>query len=104
MRITAAFTRALLAFAGPCSFSLPCLPWRRSTPTAWASYDSTQSDVIFRIYSSRAMRIDVYLYASPLNSPEVLSFPLSANSGTNIFSTSIPVATLLAAGINGQVY
>jgi hypothetical protein len=33
----------------------------------------------------------------------VLSFPLSANSGTNIFSTSIPVATLLEAGINGQV-
>jgi hypothetical protein len=50
-----------------------------------ASYDSTQSNVIFRVYSSRAPRIDVYLYASPLNSPEVLSFPLSASSGTNTF-------------------
>jgi glycogen operon protein len=39
-----------------------------------------------------------------MNSAEVLSFPLSANSGTNIFSVSIPVATLQAAGITGPVY
>jgi isoamylase len=105
MRITAAFTRALLAFAGPLFFfsALPAVAAINAYGLG-ASYDSTQSNVIFRVYSSRATRIDVYLYASPLNSPEVLSFPLSANSGTNIFSTSIPVATLLAAGINGQVY
>ena len=105
MRITAAFTRALLAFAGPLFFfsALPAVAAINAYGLG-ASYDSTQSNVIFRVYSSRATRIDVYLYASPLNSPEVLSFPLSASSGTNIFSTSIPVATLLAAGINGQVY
>jgi len=105
MRITAAFTRALLAFAGPLFFfsALPTVAAINAYGLG-ASYDSTQSNVIFRVYSSRATRIDVYLYASPLNLPEVLSFPLSASSGTNIFSTSIPVATLLAAGINGQVY
>jgi glycogen operon protein len=105
MRITAAFTLALLAFAGPLFFfsALPAVAAINAYGLG-ASYDSTQSNVIFRVYSSRATRIDVYLYASPLNSPEVLSFPLSANSGTNIFSTSVPVATLLAAGINGQVY
>jgi glycogen operon protein len=105
MRITAAFTRALLAFAGPLFFfsALPAVAAINAYGLG-ASYDSTQSNVIFRVYSSRATRIDVYLYASPLNLPEVLSFPLSASSGTNIFSTSIPVATLLAAGINGQVY
>jgi isoamylase len=68
------------------------------------SYDSTQSNVVFRVYSSRATRIDVYLYASPMGAPEVLSFPLSANSSTNIFSVSISVATLKAAGITGPVY
>jgi glycogen operon protein len=105
MRITAAFTLALLAFAGPLFFfsALPAVAAINAYGLG-ASYDSTQSNVIFRVYSSRATRIDVYLYASPLNLPEVLSFPLSASSGTNIFSTSIPVATLLAAGINGQVY
>ena len=103
MRITAAFTRALLALA--------CLPFLASPAAAainaiclGASYDSTQSNVIFRVYSSRATRIQVYLYASPMNSPEVLSFPLSANSSTNIFSVSVPVATLQAAGITGPVY
>ena len=69
-----------------------------------ASYDSTHSNVTFRVYSSRATRIDVYLYASPMSSPEVLSRQLTAHSSTNIFSVSIPVATLQAAGITGPVY
>ena len=103
MRIPAAFTSALLALA--------CLPFLASPAVAainaiglGASYDSTQSNVIFRVYSSRATRIEVYLYASPMNSAEVLSFPLSANSSTYIFSISIPVARLKAAGITGPVY
>ena len=103
MRVTAAFTRAL--------FALACLLFLASPAVAainaiglGASYDSTQSNVIFRVYSSRATRIEVYLYASPMNSAEVLSFPLSANSSTYIFSISIPVARLKAAGITGPVY
>jgi glycogen operon protein len=58
----------------------------------------------FRVYSSRATRIEVDLYASPMGSAEVIRFPLSANSSTNIFSASIPAATLQAAGITGPVY
>jgi isoamylase len=103
MHITAAFTRALLAVAGLLFLALPA----EAAINAYGlggSYDSTQSNVIFRVYSSRATRIDVYLYASPMGSPEVLSFPLSANSSTNIFSVSIPVATLQAAGMTGPVY
>src|ERR1035441_5989237 len=103
MRITAAFTRALFAVAGLLFLALPAVAAINAYGLG-ASYDSTQSNVIFRVYSSRATRIDVYLYASPMGSPEVLSFPLSANSSTNIFSVSIPVATLQAAGITGPVY
>jgi len=103
MRITVAFTRALLAVAGLLFLALPAVAAINAYGLG-ASYDSTQSNVIFRVYSSRATRIDVYLYASPMGSPEVLSFPLSANSSTNIFSVSIPVATLQAAGIAGPVY
>jgi glycogen operon protein len=69
-----------------------------------ASYDSTGSNVIFRVYSSRATRIEVDLYASPMGSPEVLRYTLSVNNSTNIFSGSLPVATLQAAGITGPVY
>jgi isoamylase len=103
MRIVDTFEPALLVVACLLLLALPALAAINAYGLG-ASYDSTQSNVIFRVYSSRATRIEVDLYASPLNSPEVLSFPLSANSGTNIFSTSIPVATLLAAGISGQVY
>lgn len=39
-----------------------------------------------------------------MSSPEVLSRQLTAHSSTNIFSVSIPVATLQAAGITGPVY
>ena len=69
-----------------------------------ASYDSTQSNVIFRVYSSRATQIEVDLYSSPMGSPEVLRRTLSADSTTNIFSGSLPVAALTAAGITGPVY
>src|ERR1019366_9346725 len=101
--ITTVFTRLLVAFACLLVLALPAVAAINASGLG-ASYDSNQSNAIFRVFSSRATRIDVYLYASPMNSPEVLSFPLSANSSTNIFSVSIPVATLQAAGITGPVY
>jgi glycogen operon protein len=69
-----------------------------------ASYDSTHSNVIFRVYSSRATRIEVDLFASSMGSPEVLRFPLTPNSSTNIFFGSIPATELKPAGITGPVY
>jgi len=69
-----------------------------------ASYDATATSVVFRVYSSRASQIEVDLYAAPMGSPEVLRYTLNFNSSTNIFSTSIPLTTLQAAGITGPVY
>jgi isoamylase len=103
MRFTTAFTPALLAFTYLLSFVLPAAAAINANGLG-ATYDSTQSNVIFRVYSSRATRIEVDLYASPMGSPEVLRYPLSLNSSTNIFSGSIPVTTLQAAGITGPVY
>jgi glycogen operon protein len=103
MRNTSAYTRALLALAW---FHLLALPVAAAINGygLGASYDSTQSNVVFSVYSSRATRIEVDLYASPMGSVEVLRVPLTANTGTNIFSGSVPVATLQAAGITGPVY
>jgi glycogen operon protein len=69
-----------------------------------ASYDSTKSHVVFRVYSSRATRIEVDLYSSPMGSPEALRYTLKANNSTKIFQGSLPVAKLRAAGITGPVY
>ncbi len=99
----AALTGALLAFA--CLLLLP-LPAAAAINAygLGASYDSTRSNIVFRVYSSRATRIEVDLYASAMGSPEMLRFPLSANTSTHIFSGSISVTTLKAAGITGPVY
>jgi isoamylase len=69
-----------------------------------ASYDASQGNVIFRIYSSRATQVEVDLYGSPMGSGEVLRSTLQADVSTHIFFGSIPVATLRAVGINGAVY
>ncbi len=68
-----------------------------------ASYDAAQANVTFQVFSSRATRIEVDLYTAAMGSAEVLNIPLVANT-TNIFSVSVPVATLQAAGITGPVY
>jgi isoamylase len=68
------------------------------------SYDSTQTNVVFRVYSSRATRMEVDLYTTPMNASDVLSIPLTVDTSTNIFSVTIPVATLQNAGITGPVY
>src|ERR1700732_2916863 len=64
MQITAAFTRALFGFACFLLFTLSAAAAINAYGLG-ASYDSTQSNIIFRVYSLRAMRIEVDLYASP---------------------------------------
>ncbi len=91
------FSTGLLFLSLPCAAGI-------NLASLGASYDSTQSSVVFRVYSSRATQIELDLYAAPMGSPEVLRYTLNANTGTGIFSTSIPVSTLQAAGITGPVY
>jgi glycogen operon protein len=103
MRFAAANTCKFLACAWLLFLTLPA-QGAINAFNLGASYDSTRSNVIFRVYSSRATRIEVDLYSSPAGAPEVLRQTLSADTSTNIFSGSIPVATLQAAGIAGPVY
>ena len=69
-----------------------------------ANYDASQTHVTFRVYSAHATRVDVVLYAAPMNSSQLLSYTLQPDSVGNIFSVTIPVATLRNAGINGPIY
>src|SRR5260370_32291150 len=99
----ATLTRPLFTFC-----CLLCLAWPAAAAInafgLGASYDSTKSNVVFRVYSSRATRIEVHIYTTAMRSPEVLHFPLNPDSSTKIFSVSIPVATLRTAGVTGPVY
>jgi isoamylase len=102
MRLAAARRYRLFACTG-LFFTLPAAAAINSGNLG-ASYDSTQSNIVFRVYSSRATQIEVDLYSSPMGSPEVLRYPLTADPTTNIFSASIPVATVQAVGITGPVF
>ena len=68
-----------------------------------AQYDATQSNITFRIYSARATRIELDLYAVNYGAPEVAKYVLTEDA-SDVWSVTIPVADLQAAGINGAVF
>jgi hypothetical protein len=78
MGITVAFIRFLLGFGCPLILALPVAA-AINAYSLGASYDATRSNIIFRVYSSRATRIKVDLYASPTGSADVLRFAGSSD-------------------------
>jgi len=73
--------------------------------TLGAQYDSTKSNITFNVYSSRATRIEVYIYKTPNGAQEVAKYVLTKNTTTHVWSTTVSVATLQNTyGITGPVY
>jgi len=68
-----------------------------------ASYDATKANVAFKVYSSRATRIELFLYSSATGTAEKARYPLTLGSG-GVWSLSLPVTTLSSKGITGTVY
>ncbi|KFA91687.1 isoamylase [Archangium violaceum] len=72
--------------------------------TLGAQYDATKSNITFRVYSSRATRIEVYIYKTPKGAQEVAKYVLTKNT-SNVWSTTVSVATLKNTyGVTGPVY
>lgn len=70
-----------------------------------ARYDASQSNLNFRVYSSRASRVEVFLYASPSGAQEVARLSLSKDATSQVWSLSVPVSTIKTTyGITGTVY
>ncbi|MFI1075967.1 alpha-amylase family glycosyl hydrolase [Streptomyces puniciscabiei] len=70
-----------------------------------AHYDPTGTTIGFRVFSSRATRIDLYLYRTALGSQEAAVVPLTKDSATNVWSVRVPVSTVRGRyGITGAVY
>jgi isoamylase len=68
-----------------------------------ARYDTTNSNIVFRVYSSRATRIELDLYGVSYGSPEVTKYFLTEDA-SGVWSVTIPVSDLQAAGITGAVF
>ncbi|MFY0562714.1 alpha-amylase family glycosyl hydrolase [Archangium lansingense] len=63
--------------------------------TLGAQYDATKSNITFRVYSSRATRIEVYLYGVPTDTAAVAKYTLT--KGTNsVWSVTVPTSGLPA--------
>jgi len=70
-----------------------------------ARYDATSSNITFRVYSSRATRIAVYVYAAPTVAQERVNYVLTKDATTGVWSGTVSVATLRDTyGITGTVY
>jgi len=70
-----------------------------------ARYDGTQSNITFKVYSSRATRIEVWIYKYASGYQEKVKYVMVKDAGTNIWSKTASVATLQNSyGITGTVY
>ncbi len=70
-----------------------------------AKYDATASNITFRVYSSRATRIEVWIYKTAQGAQEKVSYVLTKDTTTNIWSKTVSVATLSGTyGITGTVF
>ncbi|MES3020066.1 MAG: isoamylase [Pseudomonadota bacterium] len=68
-----------------------------------AQYDAAKTNVTFKIYSSRASRIELFLYSSASGTQEKARRVMTLGTG-GVWSLTIPVATLGGYGVTGTVY
>jgi isoamylase len=68
-----------------------------------ARYDTAKTNITFRVYSSRATRVELDLYAVNYGAPDVATYVLTKDAD-QVWSATIPVSDLQAAGINGAVF
>ncbi len=87
--------------------ALPCAGTAHAaidTRALGARYDAAQANIAFRVYSSRATRIEVWIYRTPSGAQEAVRYVLTKGSD-NVWSRSVPVSTLRTTyNITGAVY
>jgi glycogen operon protein len=65
----------------------------------------TSKALTFRVYSSRATRIEVDLFAAPFAADEVARVALNPDPSTSVWSVSVPLSTVRGQyGISGTIY
>ena len=49
-----------------------------------AAYDATQANISFRVYSSRATRIEVWIYKTAAGAQETVKYVMTKDAATNV--------------------
>jgi glycogen operon protein len=68
-----------------------------------ASYDATRANLTFKVYSSRATRIELYLYSAATGTAEKARYVMTLGTG-GIWNVTIPATTLSSLGLTGTIY
>ncbi|MGQ5523743.1 glycogen debranching protein [Chitinimonas sp. PSY-7] len=94
----------LLAFSTCLVINMPHVYAAADPDRLGARYDATQTKLNFKVFSSRATRVELYLYRLPKGEEEVARIPM--NTGPNsVWNVSLPVGTLVRQyGLTGTVY
>ena len=70
-----------------------------------ARFDATASQLTFRVYSSRATRMELYLYAQPTGADEVARVPLDRDPTTSVWSNTLALTRIRQEfGIGSTIY
>lgn len=75
-----------------------------AAPSLGAHYDETGANIVFRVFSARATRIEVNLFDQPFGAGERVRLLLTEDPATHIWSTTVATADLGAKGISDTVY
>jgi isoamylase len=96
------FVRTLLCAALGCAALSPAPALAAiNASQLGATYNANHSKITFKVYSSRATRLELWLYASASGTSEVARIPLTRGSG-NVWSTSVSRARLSAPASSGR--
>ncbi|MFC7760731.1 hypothetical protein ACFQY4_23965 [Catellatospora bangladeshensis] len=101
-RLWRALLAATLTAAG-LTLVAPTVPASAGIDTQTLGGRYSGSNINFRVYSSRATRIAVYVYAAATGAQEKASYVLTKGTG-DVWAVTVSTATLQAAGVTGTVY
>ncbi|WP_058185248.1 alpha-amylase family glycosyl hydrolase [Terracidiphilus gabretensis] len=68
-----------------------------------AQYSTGGSSILFRVYSSQATQVSLYLYSSGYGAQEFAVYPMTQGSDL-VWQTTVSVSDIQNAGITGAVY
>lgn len=75
-----------------------------NTMNLGAKYDGTNANINFRVYSSRATRIELYIYKAATGAQEVVKYVMTKDA-SNVWSKAVSTSTLSTSyGLTGTVY
>lgn len=110
-RLDRSWARRVVAWALTLGVALVAALW--TAPAAAAvdalklggRYDGTQANINFKVYSSRATRIEVWIYKTASGAQETVKYVMTKDNATSVWSKTVSVATLKNTyGITGTVY